>query len=211
LSHSLHLDPLAFDPRALEPAVDWLRAGGVVAFPTDTLYGLAVDPFSEPAVAALFDLKGRALTSAIPLLASSRAQVETAFGELRGSTDALARAFWPGPLSLILDAPDALASAVHAGTKTIAVRVPAHALARALAHALGRPVTATSANLAGAPPVATAASLDAVADDPRVFVIDGGETPGGPPSTIVDARGAEPRRIRDGAIAWERVLRSAYR
>jgi L-threonylcarbamoyladenylate synthase len=207
----LHLDSGAVTATALAPAVRWLAGGGIVAFPTDTLYGLAVDPFSNDAVAALFDLKGRSSTAPLPLLAGSRGAVESWLGRLDGATGALAERFWPGPLSLIIDAPPTIAPAVHAGTHSVAVRVPAHELARAFAEACGRPVTATSANASGAPPVSSAADLGAIADDPRVLVIDGGRTPGGPPSTIVDARGGEPIIVRDGAIARDRVLRSGYR
>jgi len=196
---------------ALAPAVRWLADGGIVAFPTDTLYGLAVDPFSGSAVAALFDLKGRSSAAAIPLVAGSRTSVESWIGRLHGATAALADRFWPGPLSLIIDAPATIVPAVHAGTHSVAVRVPAHDLARAFADACGRPITATSANASGAPPVSTAADLGAIADDPRVLVIDGGRTPGGPPSTIVDARAGEPIVVRDGAIARDRVLRSSHR
>jgi len=210
VTRRLLIDPINPSADALAPAAEWLRSGGVVAYPTDTLYGLAVDPASASAVDALYAVKGRPAASAIPLLAASFEQVEEWFGALQGQTAILARAFWPGPLSLILDAPPAFAPAVHAGTFTVAVRVPAHALARALAHAAGYPITSTSANLSGQPAVASPSALGAVADDERVFVIDAGQTPGGPPSTIVDARGDALSLVRDGAIAWERVLKSAY-
>jgi L-threonylcarbamoyladenylate synthase len=145
---------------------------------------------------------------AVPLIASSPAQVAEAFGELRGSSKQLAGRFWPGPLSLILDAPPWMTPAVHGGRETAAVRVPDHSVACALAAAFGRPVTATSANRSGAPPAADAGDLAWLADNPRVFVIDGGATRGGAPSTIVDARGDDPICVRAGAIAWDRVLTS---
>jgi L-threonylcarbamoyladenylate synthase len=194
----------------LAPAAAWIHAGHVVAVPTDTLYGLAVDPGSAEAVAALYDVKGRPAHSPLPLLASSIEQVELWFGSLTAATAALARAFWPGPLSLILDAPGRVAAAVHAGTGTVAVRVPAHAVARELAEVCGHPITATSANRSGEAPAASAAALGPIAADPRVLVIDAGPSPGGAPSTIVDARGEAPVLLRAGAIAWDRVLRSAY-
>lgn len=211
MTRRLVIDP--HDPSAatLAPAVAWLRSGGVVAYPTDTLYGLAVDPRFASAVEALYAVKGRPAAAAIPLLAASLDQVQEWFGALGEQTERLARAFWPGPLSLIFDAPPALAPAVHAGTHTVAVRVPDHALARALAQALGCPITATSANRSGEPPAASASALGALAADDRVLVIEGGPTPGGPPSTIVDARGDALKLVRDGAITWERVLRSAHR
>jgi L-threonylcarbamoyladenylate synthase len=192
----------------LAPAADWLRAGGVVAYPTETYYGLAVDPASEAAVRALFDVKGRSHAAALPLVAASLDQVVERCGALDPRSDRLARAFWPGPLSLLLDAPAWIAVAVHAGTESVAVRVPAHALARGLAQAFGNLITSTSANRSSEPPAVTAGALAALAADPRVLVIDGGPTPGGAASTIVDARGERAVCLRDGAIAWDRVLES---
>lgn len=192
----------------LVPAIAWLQSGGVVAYPTDTFYGLAVDPRSARAVDALFDVKGRDPRMAVPLLAASRAQIETCFGPLRDRNARLAEVFWPGPLSLVLDAPAEIAAGVHGGLKTIAVRVPAHPVARFLAEGLGFPVTATSANLSGQPPAATPDALGAILADRRVFVVDAGVTPGGAPSTIVDARDVPVAAVREGAIAWNRVLES---
>jgi L-threonylcarbamoyladenylate synthase len=192
----------------LTNAIAWLKSGGIVAFPTDTLYGLAVDPMSPSAVRQLFDLKGREPRAALPLIAASAKQVEAACGRLGPIGTRLAAKFWPGPLSLILDAPAALVPEIHGGRRTIAVRVPAHAVAIALCEGFGGLLTATSANRSGEPPVSEASALGALAGDPRVRVVDGGPTPGGPPSTIVDARDRAPVLVRDGAIAWNRVLES---
>jgi L-threonylcarbamoyladenylate synthase len=191
-------------------AADWIRRGGVVMFPTETFYGLAVDPTQPDAVAAVFDLKGRPAGMALPLVASSLAQVENLVGTLRGANAQLAADFWPGPLSLVLDAPASIAPAVHGGTQTVAVRVPAHPMARALAEAYGHPLTATSANRSGEPPVEDLAGMATIAGDRRVVVLDGGRTPGGAPSTIVDARVTPVRIIRDGAVPSDRVLRSIH-
>ncbi|MCC7007469.1 MAG: threonylcarbamoyl-AMP synthase [Acidobacteria bacterium] len=193
-------------PSALDRAVDWLRAGGIVAYPTDTFYGLAVDPRQEAAVQALFDLKGRDPAMAVPLIAASRAQAEACLGRFDRATARLADAFWPGPLSVVVDAPVLVSGLVHGGRRSVAVRVPASAPACALAERFGFPVTATSANRTGAPPVRRAADLDAVGRDARVFVLDAGETAGGAPSTIVDARMTPAQLVRTGAIAWDRVL-----
>ncbi len=193
-------------PEAFASAVAWLRSGNVVAFPTDTLYGLAVDPASEIAVRTLFHIKGRDTAAALPLVAGSRAQVE-AWCAMGAAARRLADVFWPGPLSLICDAPASVVTAVHAGRRTVAIRVPAHPIARGLAAAFGSPITATSANRSGEPPAHRAADLDAL-DDNRLLVIDGGDTVGGAPSTIVDARVTPPVLVRAGAIDWNRVLHS---
>ena len=205
----LRVDPRAFTEADLAPALEWLRLGKVVAYPTDTFYGLAVDPASDAAVAALFALKGREASAAIPLIAASMPQVEAWCG-LSPLARRLADAFWPGPLSLICDAPDLVVPAVHGGRRTVAIRVPDHPIARALASAWGGPLTATSANRSGAPPARSVSGLSDLHDD-HLLVIDGGDTAGGTPSTIVDARGETPMLIRAGAIEWERVLHSLQR
>ena len=189
-------------------AVEWLRQGGIVAFPTDTLYGLAVDPTSEGAVAALFDLKGRRAGEALPFVAASANQVFAWAPRVTASTTRLAAAFWPGPMSLVVDAPPGLATRVHARDGSVAVRVPAHDVARELAAAFGTPLPATSANRSGEPPAASAARLGAIARDARVRVIDAGPSPGGAPSTIVDARRTPIVLVRAGAVPWNRVLES---
>jgi len=206
--HVLKIDPGAAAPPDLAPAAAWLARGGIVAFPTDTYYGLAVDPTSPAAVQALFDLKGRDANVAVPLVAASLAQADAFCGPLTGATRRLALTFWPGPLSLVCAAPPHVAPAVHAGRGTIAIRVPAHDIARALATAFGSPITATSANPSGAPPARATRDLGAIAHDPRLLILDAGDAPGGAPSTIVNAEVDPPALIRAGAIAWDRVLLS---
>lgn len=192
---------------AILAAVAVLRDGGVVAYPTDTLYGLAVDPRQDGAVAKLFAVKGRDLAAAVPLIAGSVSQAaevaELGEGDLR-----LARAFWPGPLSIVAPARAAISRLLLAGGRSVAVRVPAHPLASDLALAFGFCITATSANLSGqsgtADPELVARSLADRVD----CLIDLGRAPGGPPSTMVELREGVPVLVRAGAIAWDRVLRS---
>ena len=205
---TITVDPARCRPEELAPAIEWLRADGVVAVPTDTFYGLAVNPTSSIAVRRLFELKGREPRAALPLIAASVHDVERSCGRLGPTEARLASAFWPGPLSLLLDAPPAMAAEVHGGLGTIAIRVPAHRVAQALCAAWGGPLTATSANRSGAPPAASARALGDLADDARLLIVDGGVTHGGAPSTIIDARGAVPLLLREGAIAWKRVLES---
>ena len=198
------------DPHAIAQAADVLNRGGLVAYPTDTLYGLATDPRRDDAVARLFAAKGRDATAAVPLIAASLDQAREAaiFGdrELR-----LARAFWPGPLTIVLPARSGLAAAALGGGTTVALRVPAHAVARALAAAFGFPITATSANRSGTFPAVTGAgvveALDTVLDRQDVL-LDCGAVTGGPPSTIVEMAESGPRLVRAGAVAWNRVLES---
>ena len=187
-------------------AADVLRAGGVVAFPTDTLYGLAVDPRCHTAIERLFALKGRHADAAVPLIAADLAQACES-GEFGPRELRLAHAFWPGPLSIVAAARPSIARAALGGGATLAVRVPAHATARELAAVFGFAITATSANATGGRPAETA---DDVANAlPAVdLILDGGRVTGGPPSTIVRFDGGVPTLVRAGAIAWERVLES---
>ena len=199
------------DRESIGRAASVVRAGGVAAIPTDTLYGLAANPFDVAAINKLFTIKRRDLEKAIPLVAADLAQVETTIGVLPPLGRQLARAFWPGPLTLVVRAPETLAVEVTGGTGTVGVRVPACEVTRALCAAAHVPLTATSANISGEPathlPDDVAASLG-----PRLDVlVDSGPTAGGPPSTIVDVTGLEPRLIRAGAIPWDAVLAAATR
>ena len=188
-------------------AVEALRRQGVVAYGTDTLYGLAVDPRSEAAVAKLFTVKQREAGHAIPLIAADEQQAELA-GAFTPIAWRLARAFWPGPLSIVIPGTGRIDPQVMAGDGTIAVRVPAAPIARALADAFGFCITATSANRSGEPPTASAAIVRATLGERLDYILDAGDAPGGEPSTIVDARGDTPRLVRAGVVPWERVLES---
>lgn len=197
----LVVNPAAPERAALDRAADVIRRGGVVAIPTDTLYGLAADPFNDDAVRRVFAVKDRMAERALPLVAANLAQVVSQLGALSPLALALAGRFWPGPLTLIVNAPDTLSPGVTGGTGRVAVRVPAHAVARELCRVCDRPLTATSANVSGQPAAATPdvvfaslVQLDAL--------LDAGPAPGGAPSTIVDVTGAAPQLVRAGAVAW---------
>ncbi len=196
------LDP---DANAIAAAAQAIRAGRIVAMPTDTLYGLAADPFSPEAVAGLHRLKGRRVSQAVPLVAADLEQIAATLGVLPILARLLAVRFWPGPLTLLMAAPERLPSDVTGGTGRVGVRVPDHPVTRALCAACGIPLTATSANKSGQPatnePDAVAASLGAGIE----ILLDAGVTTGGPPSTIVDVTDAVPRVIRQGAIPWENI------
>lgn len=204
--HVLTVDPLNPALEVVREAVNALSAGLVVAFPTDTLYGLAVDPRNAHAVERLYAVKGRGFDQPLPLIACDDTQVAQQAGTLTPLARRLAREFWPGPLALVLDAHPSLDARVHAATGRIAVRVPAHALACALARVAGHPITATSANLAGEPAAASAIELSRPLVGRIDLVLDGGPTPGGLPSTIVDVTGSTPTLIRGGVVPWARVL-----
>jgi L-threonylcarbamoyladenylate synthase len=190
---------------ALGAAVAALGRGGVVAYPTETFYGLGADPRSDEAVARVFAAKHRPADQLLPLIAADTAQV-AGIGEMTPLAERLAARWWPGPLTLVIPASRTLSAAVHLSTGKVAVRVPDHAIARALAAAAGHALTSTSANISGQPPLATADEVASMLSDSIDVLIDGGRTPGGRPSTIVDVTGGAPELIREGAVAWERVL-----
>jgi L-threonylcarbamoyladenylate synthase len=200
------------DLAALEPAAFAIRSGGIVALPTDTLYGLAANPFDDNAVARIFAVKGRAAVRALPLIAADREQVADYIGPLSPVAQRLAARFWPGPLTLLIEAPAGLSANVTGGTGTVGVRVPAHPVARAFCRTCSSPLTATSANVSGREPTADPDEIERVFSHRIDLLIDAGPTPGGPPSTIVDTTGSSLKLVRAGAIAWgeiEACLRSA--
>ena len=204
----LRVDPQNPAPATVREAAEALARGAIVAFPTDTLYGLAVDPRNDRAVDRVYAVKGRAFDHPLPLIAADEDQAATQAGELSELARALATEFWPGPLTLIVAAHPTLCARVHARTGQVAVRVPAHATARALARAAGHPITATSANISGGTPASTGEEVMAALDNSIDLLLDAGPTPGGLPSTIVDATGTTPRLVRAGVVPWDRVLRS---
>jgi L-threonylcarbamoyladenylate synthase len=195
---------------AIAAAADVLRRGGVVAYPTDTLYGLAADPASDAALARLFAVKARDRSLAVPLIAADLEQAMQA-GEFGEPELRLAAAFWPGPLALVVRARAPLLRTVAAEDGTVAIRVPAHPLARALAGAFGACLTATSANLSGQPPTASPEDVAAALGDRIDLLLDAGDAPGGPPSSIVAIRNGAAECVRAGATPWERVLESLKR
>ena len=162
-----------------------LRRGGLVGFPTETYYGLAADPFNPDAVAALFTVKQRPRHKPILTLIGGLEQLSLLVAEVPDAFVPLMERFWPGPLTLLFPAKAGLPPGLTAGGGTIGVRMSPHPAAVELISAFGGPVTATSANRSGRSAATTAEELRASLGDALDMIIDGGTTPGGPPSTIV--------------------------
>ena len=205
MPHRIPVDPEGEVP---QEAVDAILRGAVVAYPTDTLYGLAVDPRQEEAVAQLRRVKARFQGGGLTLIAASLSQVEAALGPLPPLGRRLARTLWPGPLTVIFVPVVSLATGIQAQDGSVAVRVPANVLARKLAFATGFPITATSANLAGEPPAETGTEVAELMGDAVAVILEQPDVLRGAPSTIVDIRGAVPALVRAGVVAWDRVLQS---
>ena len=189
----------------IEQAVKLLKAGGVVVFPTDTLYGLGADVFSIAALERLFSIKGRPAALALPVLVNSTAQVEMV-ARFTSIGSRLAEQFWPGPLSLVLPRQGHLPDLVTGGRDTVAVRMPDHQVPLALAGQLHGPVTGTSANLSGGPDSYSLDALEEQLGGKVDYIMRSGPPPQGTASTVVDVTGDSPQLIREGAISLKRVL-----
>lgn len=188
-------------------AVEVLRAGGIVALPTDTVYGIAVALETSGGIERLFHAKRRPPDKGVMLLLDDVAQAAT-IGVMGAAATALADAFWPGGLTVIVSRwPEvALPAALTAGAPTIGLRVPDHEAPRALARSVG-PLPTTSANVSGLPEARDAAEIVDQLGDALELVLDGGPAHGGPASTVVDCSGARPVVLREGAIPTSRVAR----
>jgi L-threonylcarbamoyladenylate synthase len=186
-------------------AVAVLRSGGIVALPTDTVYGIAVDLATPGGIERLFAAKRRPSEKAVMLLLADVGQAR-AIGEWPPTATALADAFWPGGLTVVVrqDPAVSLPAALTGGAATIALRVPDHPAPRALAAALG-PLPTTSANVSGEPEAATAQAIVEQFGDAIELVLDGGPAHGGLPSTVVDCTVDPPRILRAGAIEPARI------
>jgi L-threonylcarbamoyladenylate synthase len=178
--------------------------GGLVAFPTDTVYGVACDPYNVAAIERLYAAKGRDREKAIPLLLSTASRCAEIAGTLPNGATRLGSAFWPGALTLVVPRAANLPSALGGGD-TIAVRVPDHAELRAFIESCGGALATSSANLSGRPDAVTAEQVAQYLGDAVQVVIDGGTTRGGVPSTVVTCVADPPTILREGAIDRDRI------
>jgi L-threonylcarbamoyladenylate synthase len=196
----LPVNPVTPEPAAIARAAAVLRAGGLVAFPTETVYGLGANALDAAAVARIFAAKGRPASNPLIVHLADAADLPRVAGTPNAVAARLAARFWPGPLTLVLPRAAGVPDAVTAGGPTVAVRVPSHPVARALIAAAGVPVAAPSANRSTRLSPTTAehvlADLDGLVD----LVLDGGPTPGGIESTVIDVTGDVPRLLRPGPV-----------
>ena len=193
----------AGDKNAQLRAVGVLKAGGLIAFPTDTVYGVAALPWDVGAVARLYVAKQRPRDLPIPLLLSDADQLHRV-ATLAPVFTPLTERFWPGGLTLVLPKTEIVPTVVSPGP-TVAVRVPNHPVPLALIAALGTPLAATSANLSGRPSPVTAPGVEAELGGRIELILDGGRCPGGVPSTVLDLTADPPAILRAGAIAVEEI------
>ena len=191
----------------LNRAVAVLNGGGVVAFPTETYYGLAVDPLNPLALNHLFSLKQRDISKPILTLVDDRASLSFLAQDIPIIYEPLMKEFWPGPLTLIFQARLNLPTLLTAGTSTIGVRHSSHPFARQLLRAFGRPLTATSANISGYAAAVDAYEVKTQFGSKIDVIFDGGRTPGTVGSTIIGLEGDRLKLIREGVIPYRDILR----
>lgn len=190
---------------AVTTACTVLRAGGVVAFPTETYYGLAVDPFNRAALSRLFTLKGRAADKPVLLIVENPSQLSTLVAEIPPPFTILMERFWPGPLTLVFPGSPSVPRMLTGGRDTIGVRVSSHPVARQLVRAFGGPLTATSANFSGHPAAVTASGVRDQFGPEVDAVLDGGATPGGQGSTLLGYQEGKVCLLRAGVILFAEI------
>ena len=196
----LRVDPRDPPLAVLKEAAGVLLKGGLVAFPTETFYGLGANALDSSAFSRVYAVKGRPENKPLLVLVDSVRMVETLVEAIPPAALVLMTRYWPGPLTLVLKAVGGLPAHLTAGTGTIGVRLPAHPVAFGLVRAAGVPITAPSANRSGEEPPTTAAEVLEAFDGKIELVVDGGATKGGLPSTILDLTVAPPRILRKGAL-----------
>lgn len=195
------------EPSLISYAADCIRQGRVVGMPTDTFYGLAVDPMNLRAVDRVYELKSRSRHKPLSLIIEDVDQAEDLARPLTDDFYALARRFWPGPLTVIVKAASRLPLKVTANTGNVALRVPDSAVAAAMVRSFGFPLTATSASISGASECTTAENVRQQLGDRIRLIVDGGQTPRNQPTTIVDLSDENNgwRLLREGAIPIDQI------
>jgi L-threonylcarbamoyladenylate synthase len=196
---------LEYSQRTIERAAELIGDGGVIAFRTDTFYGLGADPFDRAAVQRIKELKGREDHKPILIVVSDREQVERFITSPSQSFQLLSENFWPGALTLIGKARSDVAAEITAGTDTVGVRLPNDERVRALVRACGGALTATSANPSHEPPANSAQAVRDYFGDLIDLIIDDGDAQTDAPSTVVDATNDAPKLVREGVFPWSRI------
>lgn len=202
---TIKIDPENPDPGRIEEARSVLEAGELVAFPTETFYGLGADAFNKHAVERVFSAKKRARTKPLLVIISRKEQLSDLVTEVPKAASKLMDAFWPGPLTIIFKAKKNLPALLTCETGTVGIRISSHPVAQALGGAFGRPLTATSANISGGKSPSTAQDVYEQLGNEIEIILDGGRTIGTTGSTIIDVSISPPRLIRDGAIPFSHI------
>jgi L-threonylcarbamoyladenylate synthase len=201
--HTLLLN--AAEPGAIEEAARIIRNGGLVGMPTETVYGLAANALDAKAVAKIFEAKGRPQDNPLIVHISAFEQIRRLVKSVPESAEKLAKAYWPGPMTMVLEKSDLIPDIVSAGLPTVGIRFPSHPVAQALITAAGVPIAAPSANRSGLPSTTTAEHVMRDMDGRIDAVLDGGTCGVGVESTIVTLASDPPRLLRPGGITLEQL------
>lgn len=193
-------------PEVLDEAALIIRQGGVVAFPTETYYGLAADPFNEEALRHIFELKKRPTKKPLLTLVEGRESLSRLTDRIDPLYEPIMEAFWPGPVTLLFTAKTNISPLLTGNTEFIGVRISSHPVARKMCQMVGGPITATSANLSGGEAATSAHDVLRQLGTGVDMVIDGGKTPGGKGSTIINADQGVMRCVREGVIPFLAIL-----
>lgn len=200
------IDPVHPEKRIIDEAAAVIGRGGVVCFPTRYLYGLGADARNAQAVRKVFDIKRRLPDNPVPVIVSSLSDLDELVQDLPESATRLMEAFWPGRLTLVFRAAGNLPTSLTAGTGKIGIRLAAHPTAAALVRAVGKPLTATSANLSGRTGCFRIPDLDRDVAQGVDLILDAGDLEGGPGSTVVDVTADPPAILREGGIPAAEIL-----
>ncbi len=207
MSEILVINPRDPEPDVVSSAVNFLREGRVVAYPTETFYGLGVDITNEKAIKKLYELKRRDYGLPIAILVADKAMLEDYVGRISESVTNLIKAFWPGPLTILFPAGPKISKSLTTNTGKIGVRISSHPVATALVREFGKPITTTSANLSGYPPSLDMKHVQKYFKDRIDCMINGGECEPSRGSTVVDIADDTMAIIRDGAIPADQVIK----
>jgi L-threonylcarbamoyladenylate synthase len=194
---SLHENPV---DKVITRALQILKKGGIIAYPTESFYALGVMINDETALKKLYKLKNRPLGKAMPVIIGSKYALKSITKSITPQAERLMRKFWPGPLTIIFEAKDSVPELLTGKKKTVAARIPGDSFALYLAKAADFPITATSANLSGKAPAQKPQEVMDYFGEGIDLIIAGGKTPGGKPSTLIDTTVTPPRVLRKGSI-----------
>ena len=201
----LKVDPVNPKLSEIGKAVKSLKSGKLIAFPTDTVYGIGADVFNEDAVRSIFAAKKRDMNKPLQVLIAQRSDLKSIAREQSEILDRLASEFWPGPMTLVMLAKESFPRSVRCGRDTIGVRMPANPVALKLIETFGVPIAATSANISGFPDPVSAEEVMEYLGNKIDLILDGGVTPGSVPSTVLDISVSPPVVLREGKLSRDRL------
>lgn len=206
MSKILPIDPKAPDPAEINKAAKYIVEGGVIACPTETIYGLAADVFNKQAVKKIFDLKKRDYGLPISILVGNQNMLKELVTGIPERAEILMRRFWPGPLTILFEVNASFPKTLVTNTGKVGMRISSHPISAALVDRVGRPITTTSANLSGYPPSLNIRHVQKFFGNRLAAIIDGGEAEPSRGSTVVDVTDESMRIIREGSIAADEVI-----